>query len=112
MLSFFLFNEIDSLTLFDCLFLNFIIILLAFFGILINRRNLIILFLCLEVIFLILSLNFFFIGFFLNNPVGFIYGFISIILAASESVIGISLLVILFRVSGRISFESLTTLRG
>jgi len=102
----------DSVSLFDCLFLNIVIILFSFFGILINRRNLIILFLCLELIFLSISLNFFFIAFFLNNPIGYIYGFIVIILAAAESVIGISLLVILFRVSGRISFDSLTTLRS
>jgi len=102
----------DTLTLFDCMALNFFILLLAFFGIFINRRNLILLFLCLEIIFLILSINFFYIAFFLNNPVGYIYGFIIIVLAASESVIGISLLVVLFRLSGRVSFDSLTILRG
>jgi NADH-quinone oxidoreductase subunit K len=104
--------DLNSLTLFDCLLLNFILLILALFGIFLNRRNLIILFLCLEVIFLILSLNFFYIAFFFNNYLGYIYGFIIIILAASESVVGISLLVLLFRVSGRISYDSLTILRG
>jgi len=103
---------IDAITLFDCLLLNFSLLLLSLLGVLINRRNIIILFLCLEVIFLSLSLNFFFMGFFLNNSLGYIYGFIIIVLAASESVVGISLLVLFFRVSGRLSFSSLTTLRG
>jgi len=112
MLFLLIIDFVDALTLFDCLLLNFTILLIAILGIIVNRRNLIILFLCLEVILLIISLNFFYVSFFFNNPLGYIYGFIVITLAASESVIGITLLVLLFRLSGRLSFDTLITLRG
>jgi len=102
----------ENLTLLECTIFSFSAVFLALFGILINRRNLIILFLCVEIIFLCVSLNFLLIAHFLHIQLGMLYGIITIVLAAAESVVGISLLVVLFRLSGRLSFGSLTTLRG
>ena len=98
-------------SLLDYLNLNTILFFIAFIGILYNRRNLLIILLCLEICFFTISINFILFGYFLNNPLGYVYGLILIALAAVETAIGFSLLVRIYQITQKISFEILTSLR-
>jgi NADH:ubiquinone oxidoreductase subunit K len=68
--------------------------------------------LCIELLFLSVSLNFAFFAYFLSNPLGYIYCLITIALSAAETAIGLSLLVIAYRTTGKVTFDSLISLRG
>lgn len=92
--------------------LNLFLFLISLLGILYNRRNLLLTFLCLELIFFSVSLNFIFFGFFSFIFLGYVYGLLVITIAAAETAIGLSLLVIFCRLSGKVSFDCLITLRG
>lgn len=102
----------SSLTLANCLYLSFFIYLFGILGILYNRKNIILMLIYLELLFLSISYNFIFFSFFLGNPLGYVYAILIITVAASETVLGLSLLVIIFRITHGISFDALISLRG
>jgi len=104
--------NVDSLSLVNCLVLSLFIFLLGIFGILYNRKNIVLTLVFLEVLFFSISCNFIFYGFFLNNPIGYVYAILIITIAAAETVLGLSLLVVIFRINHRISFDLIISLRG
>lgn len=101
-----------DISLINCLSLSTLIFFLGLFGVYYNRKNLLLVLVCLELLFLAGSLNFFFFAVFMKNPIGYVYGILIITVAAVESVIGLSLLVLLHRTVHAVSFSGLTSLRG
>jgi len=81
-------------------------------GILYNRKNVLLMLVYLELLFLGASVNFVFFGYFMTNYIGYVYSILMITIAASETVLGLSLLVIVFRINHRISFDTIISLRG
>ena len=102
----------DQVSLDMCLQLSLIIFVLSLFGLLYNRKNLFLSLIFLEALFFSVSLNFIFIGFFINNPLGYIVSVIVITISASETVIGVCLLIIVYRINYYVSFDFLINLRG
>lgn len=82
------------------------------FGIIINRKNLLLMLMSLEL--MLLSINFLFIlsSSFLDDVWGWIFGFYILVVAAAESAIGLSILVAYYRVSGTISVKFINLLHG
>lgn len=89
-----------------------VIFFFGFIGVLINRNNLLLCLLCLELMSLASVLNFLFIGHFTCNLFGICYGIICLMLTILDSSIGLSLIVIKYRNTKSINFNSLTILRG
>lgn len=68
--------------------------------------------LCIELMFFGISLNFVFYSLFLNYLSGQIIALVILTSAAAEGVIGLSLLVVAYRLGNGISYESFSLLRG
>jgi len=68
--------------------------------------------LCIELMFFSIILQFLFISFFSFNNLGKLYSLLIITSTACETAIGLSLIIILYRSSSCVSFNSLTNLRG
>lgn len=92
--------------------LGIILFIIATFGIIINRKNLIVLLLCIELV--LLSINFILIisSSYLDNIVGELFAFYILVVAAAESAIGLSILVSFYRIKGTISVKFINLLRG
>jgi len=101
-----------DISLFDALSFNLLIFLSSFLGIFFNKRNFLVSLLCIELLFLSGSLNFVIFAYFINNPLGYVYCLLAISISAAETAIGLCLLVIAYRTTGRVTFDSLITLRG
>jgi NADH-quinone oxidoreductase subunit K len=68
--------------------------------------------LCIELMFFSISLNFIFFSIYTHNAVGQILALLIITTAAAETTIGLSLLIISYRLSSKLSYDILITLRG
>jgi NADH-quinone oxidoreductase subunit K len=92
--------------------LGFILFIIATFGIIINRKNLIVLLMCIELA--LLSINFILIisSSYLDNIVGELFAFYILVVAAAESAIGLSILVSYYRIKGTISVKFINLLKG
>lgn len=81
-------------------------------GIFINRKNVIILLMCIELMLLAVNTNFIAYSRFLNDVSGQIFVFFILTVAASESAIGLAILVLLYRRLKTIQVDDLSTLKG
>jgi NADH-quinone oxidoreductase subunit K len=92
--------------------LGFILFIIATFGIIINRKNLIVLLMCIELA--LLSINYILVisSSYLDNIMGEFFAFYILVIAAAESAIGLSILVSYYRIKGTISVKFINLLRG
>lgn len=105
-------EEFYSIGLIDSLFLNLCLLILAFLAMYINRRNFLLVLLCLELVFFSISLNFIMFSYFYGNPIGYLYSFIIITITAGETGIGLSLFIVYYRLTGRVTLDNLVIMRG
>jgi NADH-quinone oxidoreductase subunit K len=97
--------------------LTFIIIpTITFFigvsGIIFNKKNAILVLISVEL--MLLAINFIFIvsSVYLDDRIGQIFALLVLTVAASESSIGLGLLVVYYRIQGSVSIESINLMRG
>ena len=92
--------------------LPIMVFLIGLFGVIFNRRNLIILLLSLELMLLAANLNFIFISIQQFTPHGQLFSLLILTVAAAESAIGLGIVIVLFRLQKNVSFEKFAQLRG
>lgn len=95
--------------------LNFIFLILfnmSLIGILINQSNTILILILIEVMFLSLILLFLTLSFYSNHLTGQILSLYIIALAAVESAIGLSIMIIFYKLRGSISIKLLNLIKG
>ena len=107
----FFFNFLE-ISIFETLIVSNSIFIIGLFGILINKRTIILLFMSIELMLLGISFNFILYSVFLSNTLGQIYSMLILTLAAAESAIGLALLVVFYRVKQTISLGFANELRG
>lgn len=93
------------------IFSNIFLFLIASIGILRNRENIITILICIELILLSVNLNFAIFSVYLNDRYGEIFSLFILTVAAAESAIGLSILIMYFRLRGTISLNKLALLR-
>ena len=100
------------ITLGQLLTLSAILFAISVAGIFLNRKNVILLLMCVEL--LLLAANFNFVAFsrYLGDIRGQIFVFFVLTVAATESAIGLAILVVIFRERRSINVEDLNTLKG
>jgi len=81
-------------------------------GIIMQRRNVLIVLMCVELILLSVNLNFIVFSVYLDDFYGQLFSLFILTVAASESAIGLAILILYFRIRGNISINQLTTLKG
>lgn len=97
---------------FNFLILSSLLFSVGFFGIFINRKNLITILMSIEL--MLLSANINFIGFsdLLGDLSGQIFSLFILVVAAAEAAIGLAILTIFFKKSNSISVDSINRLKG
>jgi len=80
-------------------------------GLILHNKNLIFTLIYVDLMFFGLVLHSIFISFLINNPVGFIYGLFVLNLAVVETVIGLSIFVLKFRLGSILASQSLISTR-
>lgn len=86
--------------------------ILSMLGISINRSNIIMILLCLEMMLLSIILSFLFGSFFLNNDLGQLNSIFIMTMAAVESAIGLSIMIVFSKIKGSVSIRFLNVLKG
>jgi len=93
------------------LILSFIIFIIGSWGLLVNRRNVIILLMSLEIMYLAANLNFAFYTYLSDDVVGLIFIIYVLTIVGVESCIGLSIISIYYTVHRDISINTMNLLR-
>nr|ULQ69037.1 NADH dehydrogenase subunit 4L [Carex sp. SCSB-B-000526] len=92
--------------------LSIIIFILGIWGILLNRRNILIMLMSIELMLLAVNLNFLLFSVSLDDMMGQVFALLVLTVAAAESAIGLAIFVITFRVRGTIAVEFINCIQG
>lgn len=76
-------------------------------GFLLNRRNVIILFISIELMLVGCTYNVILSSYLLNDATGLIWTIVVLIIAGAESAIGLSILVLYYRLKGNLNLDEL-----
>ena len=87
--------------------LNTMIFLIGIIGIILNRKNIILMLMAIELMLLAINMNFVLFSVVLDDIVGQVYGLYILTVAASESAIGLGILITYYRLTGNISVMSI-----
>ncbi len=82
------------------------------FGIVANRKNLILILMAIELILLAVNINLVAFSAYLNDMVGQVFAMFVLTVAAGEAAIGLAILVIYFRSRGTIAVDDVNRMKG
>lgn len=102
----------DLIPLFLNLNFSSLLFIISLVGIIWNQRNLILMMLSIELMFFSISLNFIFFSIYGSGAVGQIYSLLIITAAATETAVGLGLIIVAYRVDNIVSYDKLISLRG
>ena len=100
-----------TVSLVHYLILAAILFSIGVMGIFINRRNLIMLLMSIELMLLAINLNFIAFSHYLGDIAGQVFVFFILTVAASETAIGLGILVVLFRRISSVKTDDLDSLK-
>jgi NADH-quinone oxidoreductase subunit K len=89
-----------------------ILFALGFFGIFLNRKNVIVILKSIELMLLAVNINLVAFSVFLNDLVGQVFAMFVLTVAAAEAAIGLAILVVYFRNRGSIAVEDINMMKG
>jgi NADH-quinone oxidoreductase subunit K len=89
-----------------------ILFAIGFFGIFINRKNVIIMLMSIELILLSANINLIAFSSVLGDLVGQVFALIVLTVAAAEAAIGLAILVVFYRNRGSIAVEDVNVMKG
>lgn len=99
-------------TILNFFFFHLLLLSIGIFGLFATRRNMIIVLVCIELILLVGTLNFVLFSAYLDDLIGQLFAFFVLTVAASESAIGLALLVLHYRHKAIISVDAISYLKG
>jgi len=94
------------------IFIPLLIFLTGIFGILLNRKNVLLIIICVELILLAVNFTFLVASFYLDDLQGQIFVIFVLVVAAAESSIGLAILITFYRIKGAITINSINLLKG
>jgi NADH-quinone oxidoreductase subunit K len=89
-----------------------VLFVLGVFGIIINRKNVIVVLMAIELILLSVNINLVAFSAFLGDLVGQVFAMFVLTVAAGEAAIGLAILVIYFRGRGTIAVDDVHQMKG
>jgi|SRR5579883_2810975 len=92
-------------------YLSILLIFISFWGLLINRTNLLILLLLIELILIIIGIRSIFLSFLYDDLLGQLIVFFILTIAACESVIGLAIIVVYYRLRGTLDLNLIYVLK-
>lgn len=91
---------------------NSFIFFTGIFGIITNQRSILLILMCIELLLLSVNLNFIVFSVYLDDFYGQIFSLFILTIAAAESAIGLAILILYYRIRGKISINQKATLKG
>jgi NADH-quinone oxidoreductase subunit K len=85
--------------------LTSIVFLIGLIGILLNRKNILLTIMSIELLLLAVNLNFATFSIYLDDVIGSIFVIFVLVLAASESAVGLAIITVLYRLKGSIQID-------
>lgn len=101
-----------NIALMHYLVFSAILFCIGFSGVIMNRKNLLVLLMSIELMLLAVNTNFVAFSQYLHNPLGEVFVFFILTVAAAEAAIGLAIIVAYFRSRGSISISKLNQLKG
>ena len=92
--------------------LGAILFVLGIFGILMNRRNVIVILMSVELILLAVNINLVAFSSFAGDLIGQVFALLILTVAAAEAAIGLAILVVFYRNRGSIAVEDINMMKG
>ena len=86
-------------------YISSIIFIIALLGFIFNRRNIIILFIAIEIMLVGCTLNIILSSGYHDDAIGLVWMIVILIIAGAESAIGLSILVLYYRIKGNINID-------
>jgi len=93
------------------IFINILLFFIGVFGIISNKRNILIVLMCTEFVFLSVNINFIIISMYLDDFYGQIFALFILTVAAAESAIGLAILISYYRIRGNIDIHQKNLLK-
>jgi NADH-quinone oxidoreductase subunit K len=94
------------------LYFSIILLLIGVVGLFLTKKHAIMMLIALELIILSVNINFIVSAMYLDDLLGIVYSLINLTSAASESAIGLALLIIYYRIKGSISLDLISYLKS
>lgn len=91
---------------------NFFLFFTGILGIVTNQRSILLILMCIELMLLSVNLNFIVFSVYLDDAYGQIFSLFILTVAAAESAIGLAVLILYYRIRGKISINQKATLKG
>ena len=91
---------------------NLIIFLICLLGVFLNFRNILIILMGIELMLLSLNLNFIYFSLYLDDLYGQLFSLFILTIAASESAIGLAIIIIYYRIRGNILINQVAVLKN
>ena len=92
--------------------MSILLFIISVIGIFSNQKNILVMLMALEMMFLAVSFNFILASIYLDDVAGQIFSLLILTVAASESSIGLAILVIYYRIRNNITMELMTLIKG
>jgi len=92
--------------------LSFLLFSIGSLGLFVLRTHASMALICLELLILSININFVIGSVFLDDLLGLVYSLINLTSAASESAIGLALLIVFYKLKGGISFDLISLLKS
>jgi NADH-quinone oxidoreductase subunit K len=92
--------------------INLFLYAIGMIGIVFNRRSVLIILMCIELMLLSLNLNFILFSVYFDDLYGQLFSLFILTVAASESAVGLAIIIIYFRIRGDISIDQSYLIRG
>jgi NADH-quinone oxidoreductase subunit K len=100
------------LSAYDYLFFTSIVFSIGFYGIILNRTNLLIILICIEVVLFSVDINFVIFSVYLDDICGQVFALFVLTVAASESAIGLAIVLVYYRQGNNIILPKSGLLRA
>lgn len=94
------------------IFVTTLLYLIGVIGLILNRKNILIIIMCLEIMLLSINLNFITFSIYLDDLIGQMFVLYILSVAATESSIGLAILVVFFRIKNTILIEDVKTVKS
>ena len=98
--------------MFKLFLLSLVLLIVGLLGLYLLRKHAIMILIVLELLILSVNINFVISSIYLDDLLGFIYSLINLTSAASESAIGLALLILIYRIKGGISLDLISFLKS
>jgi NADH-quinone oxidoreductase subunit K len=86
--------------------------LIGVFGLVLNKKNILITLMSIELMLLAINLNFVIFSIYLDDIIGYVFVIFILTIAAAESAIGLAILTIYYRLNNNIRIDKIKNIKG